>query len=335
MNTVTNKISIGHGSGGKLTHNLIKNLFLEKFRNPILESLTDSAILNINGTRLAFTTDSHVIKPIFFPGGNIGKLAVNGTVNDLAVMGAKPLYISCSYVIEEGFDYQSLERITQSISQSAQDAEVCVVTGDTKVVEKGKGDKIFINTSGIGLCNYSLPKDIEIGDKVLINGSIGDHEIAILSAREELGLNLKIESDCAPLADLISQVLKSSEKIKFMRDPTRGGLATTLNEIVEEKDFGILLEERDILIREEVKGICSLLGFDPLYLANEGKVVIVVAREDADQVIETMHSHLLGRDARIIGEVVDSPKGMVCLKTQVGGRRIVDMLVGTQVPRIC
>lgn len=344
LNMVMDKISLAHGSGGKLTHDLIKDLFLAKFKNPMLSPLTDSAIVNLNGTKVAFTTDSYVVKPIFFPGGDIGKLAVFGTINDLAVMGAKPLCISCSYVIEEEFDYKILEQITQSIATSARETGVAIVTGDTKVVEHGKGDGIFINTSGIGLCNYPLPQRIEVGNKILVNGSIGDHEIAILSAREELGLKLEIESDCAPLTDLIQKIIThapSASKpagicgIKFMRDPTRGGVATILNEIVEGKEFGVLLEENQIPIREEVKGACSLLGFDPLYLANEGKVVIIVAAEAANQVIDAMHSHPLGREARIIGEVVESPKGIVCLKTKVGGKRIVDMLVGTQLPRIC
>jgi len=336
MNTYGNqRISLAHGSGGKLTHDLIKDCFLARFKNPILSELTDSAIVNLKGINLAFTTDSHVIKPLFYPGGDIGKLAVYGTVNDLAVVGAKPLYISCAYVIEEGFDGESLDRITRSLAEAARTAGVLVVTGDTKVVEHGKGDGIFINTSGIGVCNYTLPQNIEIGDKILINGSIGNHEIAIISARGELGLDVKIESDCAPLADLISHVLTASRRIKFMRDPTRGGLATTLNEIVTGKDFGILIEEKAIPIREEVRGACSLLGFDPLYLANEGKVVIIVGREDTSFVVDTMRAHPLGRETQIIGEVVESPKGRVCLRTEIGGTRIVDMPVGTLLPRIC
>ncbi len=329
------RISLAHGSGGRLSHDLIRNKFLAGFKNPILLALDDSAIIDLDGTTLAFTTDSYVVRPLFFPGGDIGKLAVYGTVNDLAVVGAKPLYISCSYVIEEGLDSRSLDKITHSMGEAAQTAGVLIVTGDTKVVEHGKGDSIFINTSGIGVCSYPLPQNIEIGDKVLINGPIGDHEIAVISARGELGLNLQIESDCAPLADLISHVLTASKRIKFMRDPTRGGLATTLNEIVEGKDFSILIEERAIPIREEVKGACSLLGFDPLYLANEGKAVIIVGDEDASRVIDVMHAHPLGREAQIIGEIVKSPKGRVCLKTEIGGIRIVDMLVGTQLPRIC
>lgn len=336
MNKCDNqRISLAHGSGGKLAHDLIKNRFLTEFKNPILSALADSAVIDLAGTKLAFTTDSHVVRPLFYPGGDVGKLAIYGTVNDLAVVGAKPLYISCSYLIEEGFDGESLDKITRSIGEAARSAGVLVVTGDTKVVEHGKGDGIFINTAGIGVCNYQLPQAIKIGDKVIINGPIGDHEIAIISARGELGLNLKVESDCAPLADLISHVLTASRRIKFMRDPTRGGLATILNEIVEGRDFGILIEEKAIPIREEIKGACSLLGFDPLYLANEGKVAIIVGYEDASRVIDVMRAHPLGREAQIIGEIVKSPKGRVCLKTEIGGTRIVDMPIGTQLPRIC
>ncbi|PIU29333.1 MAG: hydrogenase expression/formation protein HypE [Candidatus Hydromicrobium americanum] len=352
------KISLAHGSGGKLTHNLIKELFLTNFLNPLLKPLTDSAIINLipqtlvsdyqmtdkvcgnqetvgtKGTKIAFTTDSYTVTPIFFPGGDIGKLAVCGTVNDLSVMGAKPLYLSCSYVIEEGLDYETLVKITKSVSETAKNSGVQIATGDTKVVEKGKGDKIFINTSGIGICEYEF-KEIQIGDKILLNGGIGEHEIAILTARESLGLETEIKSDCASLWNLISQVLKSSREVKFMRDPTRGGIATVLNEVTENKDFGILLYEEKIPVKEEVKGVCALLGFDPLYLANEGKVIIVVASEDADKLVNVLRGHSLGKDAQVIGEVVKTPAGKVYLKTKVGGTRIVDMLIGEQLPRIC
>ncbi len=335
----TKKISLAHGSGGKLTHNLIKEVFLTNFENPLLKPLSDSAIIDLNGRKIAFTTDSYTVTPIFFPGGDIGKLAICGTVNDLAVMGAKPLHLSCGYIIEEGLDYEALVKITKSMSETAKIAGVQIVTGDTKVVEKGKGDKIFINTSGIGICEYEF-KEVQIGDKILISGGIGDHEIAILAARESLGLETEIKSDCAPLWDLISQVLTSSHKVKFMRDPTRGGIATVLNEITESKNFGILLHEENLPIKEEVKGVCALLGFDPLYLANEGKVIIVVASEDADELINVMQEHTLGKDAQIIGEVIDNKNlssihGKVCIKTKAGGTRIVDMMVGEQLPRIC
>ncbi len=331
------KILLAHGSGGKMTHDLIKNLFLQKFDNPSLATLTDSAILQVDGTKVAFTTDSYVVKPLFFPGGDIGKLAVCGTINDLAVMGARPICISCALVIEEGLDYKILERIVDSMEKTARDAGVKIVAGDTKVVAKGEGDAIFINTSGIGSIeiDFSLPADIEVGDRIILNGQVGEHGIAVLSARADLGLEAEIESDCACLNDLISGILSVSDRIKFMRDPTRGGLATTLNEIVEGRDYGIAIEEARIPVSDPVKGTCELLGFDPLYIANEGKVVVVVGEENAPQVMDQMRRHRLGRDAQVIGWVVSQPRGMVYLKTLAGGRRIVDMMVGDQLPRIC
>lgn len=331
------KILLAHGSGGKMTHDLIKNLFLQKFDNPSLATLTDSAILQVDGTKVAFTTDSYVVKPLFFPGGDIGKLAVCGTINDLAVMGARPICISCALVIEEGLDYKILERIVDSMEKTARDAGVKIVAGDTKVVAKGEGDAIFINTSGIGSIeiDFSLPADIEVGDRIILNGQVGEHGIAVLSARADLGLEAEIESDCACLNDLISGILSVSDRIKFMRDPTRGGLATTLNEIVEGRDYGIAIEEARIPVSDPVKGTCELLGFDPLYIANEGKVVVVVGEENAPQVMDQMRRHRLGRDAQVIGRVVSQPRGMVYLKTLAGGRRIVDMMVGDQLPRIC
>jgi hydrogenase expression/formation protein HypE len=329
------RITLAHGSGGQLTHELIKDLFVRQFANPYLSPLTDAAVLSLPDTRIAFTTDSYVIHPLFFPGGNIGKLAVCGTVNDLAVMGAKPLYLACSMVIEEQFEYHTLELITASIAQTAQEAEVTIVTGDTKVVEHGKGDGLFMNTSGIGVCYSALPQTIAIGDKILINGTLGDHEIAVLSARRELGFDFNIESDCAPLAGLIAQVLKAHSTVKFMRDPTRGGLATVLNEIVEGQRFGIALEESEIPIRDTVQAVCALLGFDPLYLSNEGKVVLVVSAHEANHVLDTMRAHPLGQESRIIGEIVEVPHEMVYLRTTIGGKRVVDMPVGTQLPRIC
>ena len=331
-------ISLAHGSGGKLTHNLIKDLFLREFNNPKLQPLTDSAILSINGTSLAFTTDTYTVKPIFFPGGDIGKLAVCGTINDLVVMGAKPLYLSCGLVIEEGLEYHLLEKIISSMRKTAENTGVEIVTGDTKVVEKGKGDEVFINTSGIGIIDKDSQlsqENIKVGDKVILNGPIGDHGIAVLSSREEFGLQTSIESDCAPLNGLVSEILSLSPLIRFMRDPTRGGLATTLNEVVEGKDFGIILEEDQIPVRETVKAICEILGFDPLYIANEGKVVLIAAEKDASRIVEKMRTHPLGKESRIIGEVVTQPTERVCLRTLTGGIRIVDMMVGDQLPRIC
>lgn len=331
------RILLAHGSGGKLTHDLIKELFLRKFSNPTLASLTDSAILRVNETRLAFTTDTYVVKPLFFPGGDIGKLAVCGTINDLAVMGAKPICVSCGIVIEEGLDYEVLERIVDSMEKTALDACVQIVAGDTKVVEKGEGDGVFLNTSGIGSLEieFPLPADVRVGDRIILNGPLGEHGIAVLSARADLGFEAGIESDCAPLNGLISDILGVSNKIKFMRDPTRGGLATTLNELVEGKDHGIRIEEKLIPVTDPVKGACELLGFDPLYIANEGKVVVVVAEEDAPKVLDQMRSHRLGQHAQIIGEVLSQPRGRVYMKTLAGGTRIIDMMVGDQLPRIC
>jgi hydrogenase expression/formation protein HypE len=327
-------ISLSHGSGGRLTHDLVRDLMLKEFENQTLAPLADSAILEIEGVRIAFTTDSYTVDPIFFPGGNIGKLAVCGTINDLSVMGARPLYLSCSYIVEEGLDYAVLTEITTELARAAKSSGVQIVTGDTKVVQKGKGDKIFINTSGIGICEYEF-KEIQTGDKVLINGTIGDHEIAILTAREQLGLESQVESDCAALSGLISDVLKNSSRVKFMRDATRGGIATVLNEVTENNDFGILLHEDSLPIKEEVQGMCALLGFDPLYLANEGKVLIIVDSEDAKKCVSVMRDHEFGHDTRAIGEVVKAPAGKVCLRTRAGGTRIVDMLTGEQLPRIC
>ncbi|MBN1755032.1 hydrogenase expression/formation protein HypE [bacterium] len=329
------KITLGHGSGGRLTRDLIRQLFLQNFDNCFLAPLNDSAILEIGGVKLAFTTDSHVVQPLFYPGGDIGRLAVCGTVNDLAVMGAAPHFLSCAYIIEENFGFETLELITRSMAGAALEAGVKIVTGDTKVVEHGKGDGLFINTAGIGKVVYELPKPVKPGDKILVNGPIGNHEIAILIARGGLDIKVDLQSDCAPLNGLISSLWEVSDQIRFMRDPTRGGLATVLNELVTGQDFGVLLFEDQIPVLESVQGVCSLLGFDPLYLANEGKVVIIVSPEQTDQVLDRMLAHPLGKDARIIGEIVNTPSEMVCLRTISGGIRILDMLTASQLPRIC
>jgi hydrogenase expression/formation protein HypE len=330
------RILLSHGSGGKAMHSLINELIRDKFNNEILNELTDSAVLSLTDERrLCFTTDSYVVNPIFFPGGDIGKLAVFGTINDLSVMGAKPLYLSCSLIIEEGLDYDILDKITTSIAEAGRKANVQIVTGDIKVVGKGGADKLFINTAGIGALgegvNISMD-NIEIGDRVLINGTIGEHGIAVMSAREEFETDT--ESDCAPLWDLISKVLPIGG-IKFMRDPTRGGLSTVLNEITEDRDFGIRLSEKNIPIDDEVSAFCEILGFDPLYVANEGKVVIIVSPETAPSVLKEMKNQALGEKASVIGEVTGENKGKVILETIAGGKRIIDMLVGTQLPRIC
>jgi hydrogenase expression/formation protein HypE len=332
------KISLSHGAGGKLSLDLINNLFKENFKNEVLNRLEDSAVFSLNGQKIAFTTDSYVIQPIFFPGGDIGKLAVCGTINDLSVMGAKPLYLSCSMIIEEGLDKNILKKIVLSMKKTAAKAKVQIVTGDTKVVEKGSADKIFINTSGIGIISkgVSLGKEkIRVGDKIIINGTIGDHATAVLSSREGLEFQTKVKSDCAFLSDLIGSILKFEEKIRFMRDPTRGGLATVLNEMVAKQNFGALLFEEKIPLKDEVKGFCELLGYDPLYLANEGKVVIVTAPPIAEEVLSILRKSPQGRKTEIIGEITDRFKGMVGLKTKFGGSRVVDIPIGEQFPRIC
>ncbi|RKY31078.1 MAG: hydrogenase expression/formation protein HypE [Candidatus Omnitrophota bacterium] len=331
------KILLAYGSGGKLMHQLIEDLFLKNFNNEIIEKLDDSASLPSLSEKfdICFTTDSYTVDPVFFPGGDIGKLSVCGTINDLSVCGAKPLFISCSFIIEEGFDFEDLEKIVDSMRKVSETTGVKIVTGDTKVVEKGKADKIFINTSGIGIKdkNLKLGKEyIEVGDKVIISGTIGDHEISIISKR--LNFETEIESDCAPLNKLISEIIKEGE-IKFMRDPTRGGIATTLNEIVKEQNFGILIERRKIPVREEVKSICEILGIDPLYLANEGKVLIVCKNKDSEKILRKMKENEYGKNAQIIGEIVEEPKGKVLLETEIGSKIVIDMLSGGQYPRIC
>ena len=330
------KILLAHGSGGKLTHQLIKS-FVKKFRNPPLVKLDDSAVLRFKG-KLAFTTDSYVVDPIYFPGGDIGKLAVNGTVNDLAMVGARPLYLTASAIIEEGFSLVELERIVDSMNRTARAAGVKIVAGDTKVVEKGGADKIFINTSGIGLIDSGVDissKNAQVGDKIILSGTIGDHGIAILGAREKFDFQTKVKSDCQPLNGIVSQILKVSKKIHTLRDPTRGGLATSLNEIAQQSGVGIEIEEERIPVKEEVKGVCEMLGFDPLYIANEGKLVAFVPERDASKILNVMRKNRYGRDAQIIGTVVARHKGRVVVKTSVGGERVVDMLTGEQLPRIC
>lgn len=334
------EIRLSHGSGGKIAHELISNIFVKHFNNGILNAQTDSAILSTPGGHLAFTTDSYVVDPIFFPGGNIGKLAVCGTVNDLAVSGAKPMYLSCGFIIEEGFPTNELELIVKSMAEEASKAGVAIVTGDTKVVNKGKCDKVFINTAGIGILNeknrkISFGDQIEPGDKIIINGHIGDHGIAVLAAREALSFKSEVVSDCASLNFMIEQVLQHHDGIKFMRDATRGGLATVLCELAAGKGMGIKIEEDAIPIREIVAGTCEVFGFDPLYLANEGKVVMVVKESVAAEVLRTLKSHPLGSEAAIIGEIVESNPGKVVMQTSIGGKRIVDMLSGEMLPRIC
>jgi len=332
------RILLAHGSGGKLMHELIENLIVPPFKNPILELLDDAAVIDLGGIKIAYTTDSYVVDPIFFKGGDIGKLAVNGTVNDIAMCGGTPLYLTASLIIEEGFPISDLNRIILSMKNAAEEARVEVVAGDTKVVNAHSADKIFINTSGIGV----VPKGVSIsgvnakpGDKVIVSGYIGDHGISILSQREDLGLETDISSDCAPLNDLVAHMLKTSNKIHVLRDPTRGGVATVLNEIAIRSNVGVIIEEEKVPIREGVRVACEILGIDPFYVASEGKLIAVVAPEDAPPILESMRSHKYGRDAEVIGSIVREPAGAVVLKTLVGGKRIVDMLVGEQLPRIC
>ncbi len=337
---MSKSILLGHGSGGKLSHDLIKNIFVKYFSNDILDEQSDAAVIDVNSKKLSFTTDSFVVDPIFFPGGDIGKLAVAGTVNDLAVSGAKPLYLSSSFIIEEGFLFGDLERIVISMAEEAKKAGVLIVTGDTKVVNRGKCDKVFINTTGVGEISdrhlhIGTGMHIQAGDKVIINGTIADHGMAVMAAREELSFSTDIQSDCACLNHLIGEALAVSDQIKFMRDATRGGLATVLCELAENKNFGFEIDEAALPVNENVSGICELLGFDPLYVANEGKVVMVVGKEDAEKVLETLKKNELGKRSVIIGEVVSEHGGKAWLTTGIGGRRIIDMLAGEQLPRIC
>lgn len=334
------QVLLGHGSGGKLSHDLISNIFITHFDNPILRQQTDSALLKINTENIAFTTDSYVVDPIFFPGGNIGKIAIAGTVNDLAVSGAKPLYLSCGFIIEEGFSLEELETIVKTMAEEAKKANILIVTGDTKVVDKGKCDKVFINTAGIGVIDskqleISGGSRINIGDKIIINGSIADHGMAILSERNDLNIRSSIKSDCACLNHLIANIIESNADIKFMRDATRGGLATVLSELASGNSYGIEIDESKLVVNENVRGMCEILGFDPMYVANEGKVVIIVSAKDSDKVLQLMKNDAYGKDASIIGEIVDEHHGKGWITTGIGGKRIIDMLAGEQLPRIC
>ncbi len=332
------KILLGHGSGGKLMHSLIKDVLIKHLSNPYLDRLSDSCILNIGKNKVAFTTDSFVVKPIFFKGADIGKLSVCGTINDLCVMGASPRYLSCGIIVEEGFEIKKLEIITKSIQATARKSKVNIVTGDFKVVEKGSCDGIFINTAGIGEVYPGVDlkiENIKPKDKIIINGSIAEHGIAVMKERMELDFDFSVKSDCASLDTLLIPLLKIKGAIKFMRDPTRGGLATTLNEISAEAKLGIMLDEKRIPIKRPVRAACEILGLDPLYIANEGKAVIIVDSRKANSILKSMKKHPLGKESRIIGEVVGKPKSKVCLNTFSGGVRVADMLTSDPLPRIC
>jgi hydrogenase expression/formation protein HypE len=333
------RIVLGHGSGGKLTAELIEKVFLPAFANPVLEKLDDQAVVQVNGARLAFTTDSFVVTPIFFPGGDIGRLAVNGTVNDLAMSGARPLYLAAAFILEEGLPSDELRRVVESMRDAAQEACVQFVTGDTKVVNRGKGDKIFITTTGIGVVENSIHISADrarTGDKIIVSGYIGDHGMAIMSQRENLEFEGVIESDCAPLHGLVAAMLEAGAgNIHCLRDPTRGGVATTLNEIAARSRVGMKLREQSIPVRETVRGACEVLGLDPLYVANEGKLLAIVGAESAENVFSAMRNHPFGQNASVIGEVVPEHSGMVLMKTEIGGTRVLDVMFGEQLPRIC
>ncbi len=336
--TPRGEIVLAHGSGGKITHRLINDVIRPSFANDLLDPLHDGAIFNLGGARLAFSTDSFVVNPIFFPGGDIGTLAVNGTVNDLAMCGARPRYLSAAFILEEGLAMADFERVVHAMQAAATAAGVALVTGDTKVVDRGKGDQIFINTSGIGEVPEGVrihPARAEVGDKILLSGAIAVHGIAIMSVREGLEFETAIESDTAPLHDLVRTMLAVEPDLHVLRDPTRGGLTSTLTEIAESVGVGIRLNEAAIPISEEVKGACEILGLDPLYVANEGKLLAVVPAAVADRVLDAMRVHPRGREAAIVGEVVAEHPRMVIMTTRIGSTRVVDMLAGEQLPRIC
>ena len=333
------QVMLGHGSGGRLSADLLRKVFLPAFDNDILAAQEDQATLSLGDLgRLAFTTDSFVVRPLFFPGGDIGKLAVHGTVNDLAVGGARPLFLSAAFILEEGLPLGDLQRIVASMRDACREAGVTLVTGDTKVVDRGKGDGVFITTSGIGVLPEGRALSIanaRPGDRVLISGTLGDHGVTILSVREGLEFETVLESDTAPLTDLVHVMLEACPVIRCMRDPTRGGLSSSLNEMAAASRVGVKLTERAIPLRAEVRAACEMLGLDPLYVANEGKLMAVVPAEDAERVLAAMRCHPLGRDAALIGEVVAEHPGMVTMRTLVGGERVVAMLAGEQLPRIC
>jgi hydrogenase expression/formation protein HypE len=332
------EIVLAHGSGGKISQQLIQEILLPQFRNELLDVQHDGAVFSVNGARLAFSTDSFVVSPIFFPGGDIGKLAIHGTVNDLAMCGARPLYLSTGFILEEGLSMREFQAVVSSMREAAATAGVALVTGDTKVVDRGKADKLFVNTSGIGL----VPEKVNIhpgrarpGDKIIVSGEIAVHGIAIMSVREGIEFETEVLSDSAPLNGLVNAILAAAQDIHVLRDPTRGGVTSALSEIAVSARVGILLDEAQIPISEEVKGACEILGLDPLYVANEGKLLAIVASEEVVPVLSAMRAHPLGQKAAVIGTVTDEHRGFVFMKTRIGGTRVVDMLSGEQLPRIC
>ncbi len=337
--THNEQIVMGHGAGGRMSHQLIQKAFLPAFDNPALRAGDDAARLESNlHANLAISTDAHVVFPLFFPGGDIGRLAVCGTVNDVAMLGAKPLYLTAGFILEEGLPMETLQRVIASMKAAAEEAGVQIVAGDTKVVQKGKADGLYITTAGVGVVRAGITiggAQAKAGDVIILSGSLGDHGIAVLGARGELGFQSSIQSDVAPLNHLIETMLNASSNIHVLRDPTRGGLATTLNEIATQSNVGILLDEKTIPVHPEVGAACEMLGFDPLYIANEGKLVAMVAREDVESVLKVMRATRYGEDAVIIGEVTAEPHRRVLLKTALGSTRVVDMLPGEMLPRIC
>ena len=332
------EIVLAHGSGGKLSQQLIQKVVLPLFRNELLEPLHDGAIFSLGGVRLAFSTDSFVVSPIFFPGGDIGRLAVHGTVNDISMCGARPLYLSAGFILEEGTAMEDFQRVVLSMREAADEAGVVLVTGDTKVVDRRKADKIFVNTSGIGVVPEGVnihPGRAQIGDRIIVSGQIAVHGMAIMSVREGLEFETQIASDTAPLNNLVETILGTTADIHVLRDPTRGGITSALTEIAQTARVGIMLDEALIPISEEVKGACEILGLDPLYVANEGKLLAFVSPHEADRVLAVVRSHPRGKEAAIIGEVTSDHPGFVLMKTRIGGTRVVDMLSGEQLPRIC
>ena len=333
-------ITLSHGSGGKSSHALIESLILPAFRNPLLDGGADAAVFTsgVSTERIAFTTDSYVVSPLFFPGGDIGKLAVHGTINDLAVSGARPVALSVGLILEEGLDMAILRRVIDSMAAAAEAAGVPIVTGDTKVVHRGKADQIFINTSGVGMVAAEVRlamEQIQPGDVVLLSGFIGDHGMAVMLAREALELDAEIESDSAPLHGLVAALLAAAPDTRVIKDPTRGGVASTLNEIAARTRLAISINEESVPVRQAVRGACEILGLEPLHIANEGKLVAIVPREQAANALAALRGHAFGTDAAIIGEVIAQPEGMVLLRTSIGGSRVLDMLVGDPLPRIC
>jgi hydrogenase expression/formation protein HypE len=332
------RITLVHGAGGKASRNLIEAVFLEELGNPLLDPLGDSALIEAGGTKLAFTTDAHVVQPLFFPGGDIGSLAVNGTVNDIAMAGARPIALSAAFVLEEGLAVADLRRVVASMARAAREAGVVVAAGDTKVVERGRGDGLTVTTAAIGLVDERVSlgaEKVRAGDKVLVSGTLGDHGMAVMIARGNLELEVEIESDSASVFPLAESLFALGEDLRWLRDPTRGGLATTLNELTEASGLCAVLEEKALPVREQVAAACEILGLDPLYVANEGKLIAVVAAERAEQALELLRAHSLGAGAAIVGEIEPEPAGLVLLQTSFGGSRVVDMLTGDPLPRIC